>query len=187
MKRLIFILFCLSLTMSGWAQHEVPVDTIRKSLNTPKPTVKQFGDYVLDMRLLNLMAPTTPKPELMGENLLTKDYSKMFSLDAGNVFSRGFTNVKYPFTYYGYSYNYGYGLYYGLYSSPDYMQMGSFKLKNGMRLNVYGQYSAEGKLLPGIHTLPWQQHDFSGAFELRSANGAFGIKIQVNRQNEPFY
>ena len=35
--------------------------------------------------------------------------------------------------------------------------------------------------------LPWEKNTFKGAFELKSANGAFGIRIEVQQGRNPYY
>ena len=97
------------------------------------------------------------------------------------IYTQGFTNVfsSYP--------RFGYGYDWGLSSSPQYMQMGSFKLKNGMRINTYGDYNMDGRKVPNRSAMPWQRNNFRGAFELKSANGAFGIRVEVQQgRNVPF-
>ena len=75
----------------------------------------------------------------------------------------------------------------GFWSSPENLQMGSFKLKNGMRINTYGEYDKDGWKVPNRSALPWEKNNFKGAFEMKSANGAFGIRIEVQQGNRtPF-
>ena len=72
-------------------------------------------------------------------------------------------------------------------SSPQFMQMGSFKLKNGMRINTYGDYDKDGWRVPNRSAMPWEKNNFRGAFELKSANGNFGIRIEVQQgRNGPY-
>jgi hypothetical protein len=169
--------------LAGWAQHELPTDTLRRSMTMP--SVKHFGDYLLDMKLLNAsVAPMISlHAPLFEVSPLGKNYGSLFNADKGTVFAQGFTNAfSYrPVMYYdGWG---GYGIGYGLTNNTDMLQKGSFRLNNGMRLNVYGQRSADGRLLPGMNVLPWQKNDFKGAFELRSASGHFGVTIEVSREN----
>ena len=60
-------------------------------------------------------------------------------------------------------------------------EMGSFTLKNGMRIHTYGEYDKDGWKVPNPSALPWEKNNFKGAFELKSANGAFGIRIEVQQ------
>ena len=59
--------------------------------------------------------------------------------------------------------------------------MGIFTLKNGMRIHTYGEYDKDGWKVPNPSALPWEKNNFKGAFELKSANGAFGIRIEVQQ------
>ena len=75
----------------------------------------------------------------------------------------------------------------GFGSSPQNLQMGSFRLKNGMRINTYGEYDKDGWKVPNPSALPWERNNFKGAFELKSANGSFGIRIEVQQgRNGPY-
>ena len=74
-----------------------------------------------------------------------------------------------------------------LFRSPENLQMGSFRLKNGMRINTYGEYDKDGWKVPNHSALPWEKNNFKGAFEMKSSNGAFGIRIEVQQGNRtPF-
>ena len=45
----------------------------------------------------------------------------------------------------------------------------------------YGEYDKDGWKVPNPSALPWEKNNFKGAFELKSANGAFGIRIEVQQ------
>ena len=61
------------------------------------------------------------------------------------------------------------------------------KLKNGMRINTYGDYDKDGWRVPNRSAMPWERNNFRGAFELKSANGNFGIRIEVQQgRNAPY-
>ena len=59
--------------------------------------------------------------------------------------------------------------------------MGSFTLKNGMRIHTYGEYDKDGWKVPNPSALLGKRTISKGAFELKSANGAFGIRIEVQQ------
>lgn len=86
--------------------------------------------------------------------------------------TQGLSNVFTP------SLSYGFG---GFFLSPQQLQMGSFKLKNGMRLNTYGEYNAKGRKVPNHGAMPWEKNNFKGAFEMKSSDGNFGIRIEVQQ------
>ena len=75
----------------------------------------------------------------------------------------------------------------GLSSSPQFMQMGTFKLKNGWKINTYGDYDKDGWKVPNRSAMPWEKNNFRGAFELKSANGNFGIRIEVQQGRNGLY
>lgn len=56
----------------------------------------------------------------------------------------------------------------------------SYKLNNGMRINLYGEYNADGYRVYNPSALPWERNNFNAAFEMKSANGNFGIKVEVH-------
>ena len=47
--------------------------------------------------------------------------------------------------------------------------------------------NADGYKVPDRSALPWEKNTFKGAFELKSANGAFGIRIEVQQGKNPYY
>ena len=162
MKKLIFFLLLLLSTASLSAQSEQPSDSIR---HLPS-TVKQYGDFLIDMEL----------PDA------SKDYNRIFSLNPDVIMTQGLSNVFTP----SLSYGFGWGGH-DFFSSPQQLQMGSFKLKNGMRLNTYGEYNADGKKVPNPAAMPWEKNNFKGAFEMKSSDGNFGIRIEVQQgRNYPY-
>lgn len=176
MKKLIlFFLMTLSVGMA-FAQSEAVADTIRRDL--PTGGMKEYGGFLLDMKLMNLSAPKLP--ELSWELPdASKDYNHIFQLNPDVTYSQGFTDAM---SSYG-------GWRYGMFgeSSSSYMQMGSFKLKNGMKLNTYGDYNWKGMRVPNQSAMPWEKNNFRGAFELKSENGSFGIKIEVQQGRRGLY
>lgn len=64
---------------------------------------------------------------------------------------------------------------------------GVFQTENGMRINTYGDYDKDGWRVPNRSAMPWERNNFRGAFELKSANGNFGIRIEVQQgRNAPY-
>ena len=97
-------------------------DSIRR---TPSSNMKEFGGFLLDMGLMNVAPPKLPKLNLDIPDV-SKDYNQIFRLNTDATYTQGFTDAfSSPFSGFGY----GYG--WGLSSSPQFMQMGTFKLKNG--------------------------------------------------------
>lgn len=180
MKKLILFLSLVLSVGFASAQSEVPSDSIRRA---PSSNIKEFGGFLLDMGLMNVAAPELPKFSLDLPDA-SKDYNQIFRMNTDATYSQGFTDAFSPsFSNFGYGFGYGWGLS----SSPQFMQMGSFKLKNGMRINTYGDYNKEGWRVPNRSAMPWEKNNFRGAFELKSANGNFGIRIEVQQgRNVPY-
>lgn len=174
MKKLILSLSLLLATVAVSAQSELPSDSIPRS---PSENYKEFGGFLLDMGLMSVMPPQLPKMNFDISDA-GKDYNRLFRLHPDVTYSQGLSDVFSP-SYSGFGWS-GFG-------SSQNLQMGSFKLKNGMRINTYGEYNADGYKVLDRSALPWEKNTFKGAFELKSANGAFGIRIEVQQGKNPYY
>ncbi|MDR0938254.1 MAG: occludin [Mediterranea sp.] len=171
----IFLFLCLAtFSLSCLAQSELPADTSRLVLPS---SVKEYGGFLLDMGLMGALPPRLPKFNL-DMPAASRDYSQLFHLDNSVVYSRGLTSI----------FSSGYGLGFGLFSpSAQTVQMGTFKLKNGWTMSTYGDYDKDGFRVPNRSALPWERDNFRGAFELKSANGNFGIRIEVQQGRNGLY
>lgn len=179
MKKPILLFALLLFAVAVSAQTELPSDSLRRS---PAGNYKEFGGFLLDMGLMAVQPPKVPKFNF-DPGKPAKDYNQLFSLDPNVTMTQGLSNV---FT----SYGSGFGAFGGIGafgSTSDQLQMGSFKLKNGMRINTYGEYNADGYRVPNRSALPWEKNNFKGAFELKSGNGAFGIRIEVQQGRGSYY
>lgn len=175
MKKLILFLSLLLATAVVSAQSELPSDD--RTPRAPEENYKEFGGFLLDMGLMSVMPPHLPKVDLSLSDT-SKDFNQLFRLNPDVTYSQGLSNVFTPsFSGFG---GFGFG-------SAQNLQMGSFKLKNGMRINTYGEYNADGYRVPNRSALPWERNAFKGAFELKSANGSFGIRIEVQQGRNPYY
>lgn len=170
MKQVIVILFCLLSAFSASAQSELPADTVR---GLPS-TVKRYGDFLIDMGLFAATKPQAPKPDFTLKDA-GKDFNSLFRLNPDVTMTQGFSTALSP------GFGWGFG------SSSQYLQMGSFKLKNGMRLNTYGEYDATGRKVRNPSAMPWEKNNFKGGFELKSGNGSFSIGIEVQQGRNPAY
>lgn len=193
MKRIFFCIIALLAGISTvGAQNEVPADTVRAtsvpggvspegiplSEGSPLPDVKNYDGFLLDMGLMNLSAPTLPRFTLEIPDA-SKDYNRIFQLNPNVTYSQGLSNIfSLNNSRYFSSDPFGLNSFWG---STDNLQMGSFTLKNGMRINTYGEYDKDGWKVPNPSALPWEKNNFKGAFEMKSANGAFGIRIEVQQ------
>lgn len=188
----LFIIALFAGSISLYAQSEAQGDSIRSHVlpdGTPPegalmPEVKNYDGFLLDMNLLKMEAPRLPEFTLEIPDA-SKDYSRMFRLNPNATYSQGLSNVFSLTNSTVYSMN-PFGLS-GFWSSPENLQMESFRLKNGMRINTYGEYDKDGWKVPNHSALPWEKNNFKGAFEMKSSNGAFGIRIEVQQGNRtPF-
>lgn len=187
---MLFIIALLASIASLYAQSEVKGDSVRSLPDgTPPdgvflPETKNYNGFLLDMSLMKMEAPRLPEFTLEIPDA-SKDYSSIFRLNPDVTYSQGLSNVFSLTNSTVYSMN-PFGLT-GFWSSPENLQMGSFKLKNGMRINTYGEYDKDGWKVPNRSALPWEKNNFKGAFEMKSSNGAFGIRIEVQQGNRsPF-
>jgi hypothetical protein len=56
-----------------------------------------------------------------------------------------------------------------------------------MRINLYGEYNADGHKVYNPSAFPWERNQLHSAFEMKSANGSFGIKVEVHGgRNYPY-
>lgn len=175
MKKLILSLSLLLAITTAFAQSELPADSLPRS---PRENYKEFGGFLLDMGLMSVMPPRLPQLNFDMSSEASKDYNQLFRLNPDITYSQGASYLFSP-SYSGFGWP-GFG-------SSQHLQMGSFKLKNGMRINTYGEYNAEGYRVPNRSALPWEKNTFKGAFELKSANGSFGIRIEMQQGRSPYY
>lgn len=173
MNKLFLTLALLLATVTLCAQGELATDTVRRS---PQENYKEFGGFLLDMGLLSILPVQAPKAEFPFTKPPT-DYNQLFSLNPNVTFTQGLSTALAPLGSFV-----GFGAFGGaLGFSSQQLQMGSFRLKNGMRIHTYGEYNADGYRMPNRSALPWEKNNFKGAFELKSANGNFGIRIEVQQ------
>lgn len=179
MKKFILSVSLYLLSLAASAQSEVPTDTIH---GISMDNYKVYDDgFILDMGMKIATPMRLVPPQLtydvysMGN---TKDYYKLFQLNPditygkenATIFSRGYSGFG----------MYGFGAY-GFGAMPPTLQSATFKLKNGWKITTYGEYDADGNKVRNPSALPWEKNNFNGAFEMKSENGNFGIRIEVQR------
>lgn len=171
------------------AQSEVPSDTTAlPAISGDAPLLpentKSFDGFLLDMNgLMRQAAPTTLPDFKLTIPDASKDYGYLFRPDTEATYTQWLSRMFSRPVYYGLS-PYGF---YGFGGALDNLQMGSFRLKNGWRLNTYGEYNKDGYKVYNPSALPWERNNFKGAFEFKSENGSFGIRVEVQRgRNNPF-
>lgn len=150
---------------TGLRAQEVATDSILHLDDT-----RSYGGFLIDMNLFKPM--TTAVSPLPGKIILDPpmpDYSRLFALPSSATYTQGNFYSSSPW-----------GWPMGT-ATPTHLQMGQFKLNNGWSLNTYGQYNAQGYRVMNPSALPWERNNFHGAFELKSANGSFGIRVEVKQ------
>lgn len=63
----------------------------------------------------------------------------------------------------------------------------TYKLNNGVHINLYGDYNADGHKVYNPSALPWERNNFNAAFEMKSSSGNFGIKVEVHGGRNNLY
>lgn len=172
MKKLLISICLLLATGVAQAQNEENIELLPSS-------TKSFGGFLLDMTLMNLQA----KPRFSEYQLVvpdaSKDYSQLLRLDNSTVYTQGLSDGR---VFSASAFGGGMGSFGMWGGTPTTLQMGSFRLKNGWRIHTYGEYNKEGRKVYNPAALPWERNDFKGAFELKSANGAFGFRVEVQQR-----
>lgn len=175
MKQIRLIILIFFISVSATAQNELPADsTVTINLSG----IKDFDGFLIDMNIMNISQSHTSGYTLSIPDA-SKDYSFIFRLNPNITYSQGYSNIFGIGNSSVYSTN-PFGLN-GFGTSLQNLQMGSFKLNNGMRINTYGEYDRNGRKVYNPSALPWERNNFKGAFELKSANGAFGIRLEVQQ------
>lgn len=171
-KAIIIFSFCI-LPFAGYAQTETDnerIQTVNNSITT------DFGEFLFDMAsMLNADLLTLPVWNL-GIFTLPTDENKGLKINPD-----AFT-FKPQYTYMGnVSSSFTPSLYPSLTNNMNVQWQGaSYKLNNGIRINTYGEYDSNGYKRVNPTAMPWQRNNFNAAFEMKSANGKFGIKVEVN-------
>lgn len=182
MKKLILSISMFLVAAATFAQSEVVADSIPPiSLDG----YKNFDGFLLDMGPMMIAPPPLIAPQLhyqsYNSNVIT-NYNEIFRPQMNITYDRGAYNHVFTPMYSGMEI-YGFGAM----SMPPTLQSATFKLKNGLRITTYGEYDADGNKVRNPSALPWERNNFNGAFEMKSENGNFGIRIEVQRgRNTPY-
>ena len=70
---------------------------------------------------------------------------------------------------------------------PTTLQMGSFQLKNGWKLNTYGEYDANGRRVYNPSALPWERNNFNGAIRAEIGKWASASVLRCNKETEHLF
>ena len=178
MKKLILSISMSLMVAAAFAQSEATTDSIPPiSLEG----YKNFDGFILDMGSMIMAPPPLIAPQLYYQpyhNRATKNYNELFRPHLNVTYDRASYTPMYP----------GMGMYgAGTLSMPPTLQSATFQLKNGLRITTYGEYDADGYKVRNPAALPWEKNNFNGAFEMKSENGNFGIRIGVQRGRNGLY
>lgn len=177
MKKLIISLSLFLMAGTALAQQEITADSIPP---ISMDGVKDFDGSILDMGSMI----TLPSAQLVSPRLTyqlyskdyqpAKDYNELFRMNPNVTYGKGTYSLFSP-------------MYSGFGFMPTTLQSATFKLKNGLRITTYGEYNADGYKVRNLNALPWERNNFNGAFEMKSENGNFGVRIEVHQgRHAPF-
>jgi len=143
---------------------------------------KDFGGFILDMgTMLNAesltLAPLLPTltympelgnglnlPQINPDALKINTQGIIYGAGTPSGMRTGILSLYHP----------GYG------NGPVTWQSATYRLNNGARINLYGEYDADGNKVYNPSALPWQRNNFNAAFEVKSPDGKFGVKFEVS-------
>lgn len=172
MKKLILSITLMLVTATAFAQTEAQADSLPPvSLDG----YKDFDGFILDMGSMMATPPRLVPPQLSYQPYSSQtapNYYELFRPDRGITYDRGayYYNVSGPLSHRNLT-----------------LQSATFRLKNGMRITTLGEYDADGNKVRNPAALPWERNNFNGAFEFKSENGNFGIRIGVHRGRDTAY
>lgn len=175
MKKLLAIMLFIAASVTfTQAQEQVELSFEEEPTNA-----KSFDGYVLNLNNNFLEVPQwrLPKFELMPQ----------FKPLNPQLYQMNMNGAKYGTSDFTYS-SLNNLSYWGVHNGIDGpINSATFQLNNGLKISTYGDYDANGyrKKLPSAY--PWKNNDFRGGFELKSNNGKFGIKVEVEqRRTNPY-
>lgn len=182
MKRLSTILFILFTVLPIFAQTENKADQLP---DFDSPRYKDFGGFILDMGPMvdvpfYLAPPTLSfRPFDYASAGLYEVSPEAVRINPNLTYLGGTTMTPSPMAFYSL-------LYPGSTGNVQW-QGASFKLNNGVRINTYGEYDADGYKVYNPSAMPWERNNFNAAFEVKSPNGKFGIKVEFHGgRNYPY-
>ena len=181
MKRILTML-CAFVSIVTYAQNENGNITISDDGSFQK----DFDGFILDMgTMLNAesltLKPFFPTLNNLGTGIFADDIIAInletFKLNTDITYFRTSTfHQGTSYQLYAPSIDYGYQ-----------WHGASYRLNNGIRINTYGEYDVNGYKRSSSFVAPWQRNDFKAAFEFKSSNGNFGIKLEVQKgRNNPY-
>lgn len=173
MKRILVILFAFFTISSLFAQSE------NNGSNIPdfeSQRYKEFDGFILDMGPMFDM-PAYLIPPTLSFKPFDMSMAGPYAInpDAVRIDKRMIFSGNQSFSYSPVSYAYP-----GSFGSNVRWQGASYKLNNGVRINTYGEYNADGYKVYNPAAMPWERNNFNAAFEVKSPDGKFGIKVEMH-------
>lgn len=152
------------------AQSEVNADSIPPITISFDGGYKDFDGFILDMSPVMIAPPPLVSPQLSyrpyNDNGTIRNYNEIFRPNLHVTYDKVLSGLGF--------------IGYGIDMRPNVtMQSATFKLKNGLRITTYGEYDANGYKVRNPSALPWERNNFNAAFEMKSGNGKFGVRIEV--------
>lgn len=182
MKIFILILMLSTTLVEVGAQTETPAGN---NVQTPE-RVKDFGGFILDMgTMLNVESLVLPSPvfsALSWDSYSTPPAYPLLTVnpDALRLDTRitsfgGMLNgVLNP--------NLASQVFPGTKGGRLDLRGVTYQLNNGLKFSTYGEYDADGNRRYNPAALPWEKNDFNAAFELKTDDGKFGLRIGVEKR-----
>ena len=173
-KRFFLILFYILSVTTTWAQEKNESEkNIDNKISIDDLYIPE--GYLLDMKSILPAPPALAAPSYSWMDY-KMDYKKEINyndiLSFKNGPEMGFSNFSAIYSGYGFGGN------------SLTLQKATFRLKNGISINTMGEYDSYGYKRYNPSALPWQKNNFNGAFEVKSKNGNFGVRVEVNRGYE---
>ena len=143
---------------------------------------RNFGGFMLDMGAMLEPTMFMLPPSLNFQLPDAEGSGWVLNPDAVKLPSVSYSTISRPSPYSLYSL-----LYPGATGGNVTLQGTTYRLNNGVRISAYGEYDADGYKRVNPATLPWEKNNFNAAFEVKSPNGKFGIRMEVKAgRNYPY-
>lgn len=180
MKRYLFFVFAYLCIQTAAAQAE---NDNEAQFHNEYGT-KDFGGFILDMgTMLNagslIVQPPLTLSALPWDAGMSDNGTTALKLNPEALrFNPNLTSIGGTLTG-GFQPGFYSALYPGAMNGRVQLQGASYRFNNGARLNTYGEYDADGYKRYNPAALPWERNNFNAAFEFKSPNGKFGIRMEV--------
>ena len=143
---------------------------------------KDFGGFMLDMGAMLEPTMFMLPPSLNFQLPEAEGIGWVLNPDAVKLSGATYASISQPSPYSLYSL-----LYPGAMGGNVTLQGTTYRLNNGVRISAYGEYDADGYKRVNPSALPWEKNNFNAAFEVKSPNGKFGIRMEVKAgRNYPY-